>query len=70
MYEKLVGDVTKNRGLLEQISLLKQEKGDMMNQVNKLKDELLKQKESVNELEQIKKTLGMLNSSSAKRVCE
>ena len=65
MYEKLVGDVTKNRGLLEQISLLKQEKGDMMNQVNKLKDELLKQKESVNELEQIKKTLGMMNSSSA-----
>ena len=37
----------------------------MMNQVSKLKDELLKQKESVNELEQIKTTLRMMNSSSA-----
>ena len=36
-----------------------------MNQVNKLKNDLLNQKEYVNELEQIKKTLRMMNSSSA-----
>ena len=51
MYEKLVGTVTGNRGFLEQLSLLKREKSDLINPVNKLKDELLKQKESVNELE-------------------
>ena len=64
MYEKLVDAVTENRGLLEQISLLNKEKGELKNQVDKLKDELIKQKESLNELEQIKKTLGMMNFGS------
>ena len=50
MYEKLVGTITENRGFLEQLSLLIREKCDMINHVNKLKDELLKQKEFVNEL--------------------
>ena len=31
MYKKLVGAVIENKGLLEQLSLLKQEKGDLMN---------------------------------------
>ena len=31
MFKKLVGAVIENKGLLEQLSLLKQEKGDLMN---------------------------------------
>ena len=51
MYEKLVGSVTKNRGLLKHISLLNREKGELIKQVNGLKDKLLKKGESLNKLE-------------------
>ena len=50
MYEKLVEIVDKNRGLLKQISQLCREKNELIKQVNVLKNELLKQGESFNEL--------------------
>ena len=57
MYEKLVDIVNENRGLLKKTSQLCREKNEIVKHVNVLKDELLKHGESLNELEQIKKTM-------------
>ena len=61
MYEKLVEIVNENRGLLKHISQLYREKNKLIKQVNMLKNE---KEESLNELEQIKKTIRMINSST------
>ena len=61
MYEKLVDTVNENRGLLKQISQLCREKNELVKQVNVLKNE---REESLNELEHIKKTMRMMNSST------
>ena len=64
MYEKFVGVVTENSGLPKQILLLNREKGELIKKFNELKDKLLKHGESLNKLEQIKKTLRMINPGS------
>ena len=64
MYEKLVDAINENRGLLKKIFQLCREKNEIAKHVNMLKDELLKHGESLNELEQIKKTMQLINSST------
>ena len=59
MYEKLVEIVNENKGLLKKISQLCREKNEFVKQVNVLKNE---NEESLNKLEQIKKTMRMMNS--------
>ena len=53
--------VNENRGLLKHISQLCREKNDLVKQGNVLKNE---KKESLNELEHIKKTMKMMNSGT------
>ena len=53
--------VNENRGLLKKTSQLCREENKLIKQVNVLKDELLKHRGSLNELEQIKKTMQMMN---------
>ena len=61
MYEKLVETVNENRGLLKKISGLCRKKNELVKQVNVLKNE---KEESLNELEQIKTTMQMMNSGT------
>ena len=61
MYEKLVETVNENRGLIKRISEPWREKNELIKQVNVLKNE---KEKSLNELEQIKKTMCMMNSST------
>ena len=60
-YEKLVETVYENRGLLKKISQPCKEKNELVKQFNDFKNE---KEESLNELEQIKKTMRMMNSST------
>ena len=64
MYEKLVDVVNENKGLLKQMLQLCREKNELVKQVNVLKDEFLKQGDSLKELELIKKTMLMMNSDT------
>ena len=61
MYEKLVETVNENRRLLMQIFQLCRETNELVKQVNVLKNE---KEESLNELEQIKTTMRMMNSGT------
>ena len=61
MYEKLVDIVKKNKVMNKKISLLCSEENKLFKQNNVLKNELFNQRESLNKLEQIKKTMCMMN---------
>ena len=56
--------VNENKDLHKQVSQLCSEKEELVKQNNVLLDKVCKQEETINELEQMKKTVRLLNSST------
>ena len=61
MYEKLAEALTKNQDLRKQVSQLCNEKEELIKHNNMLWDKVCHQEETLHELEQMKKTMCMLN---------
>ena len=64
MYDKLVETLNKNQDLQRQVSLLSNEKEELVKQNNMLWDKVCQQEESLHKLEQMKKSMRMLNSGT------
>ena len=64
MYEKLMEALNENKELHKQVSQLCSEKEELVKQNNVFLDKVCEQEEIINELEQMKKTVRILNSGT------
>ena len=64
MYEKMVEALNENQDLRKQVSQLCNEKKELVKHNSMLKDKVCHQEETLHELEQMKKTMRMLNTGT------
>ena len=64
MYEKMVEALNENQDLHKQVSQLRNENEELVKHNSMLKDKVCHQEETLHELEQMKKTMRMLNTGT------
>ena len=69
IYKKMVEALNENQDLQRQVSLLSNEKEELVKQNNIIQDKVCQQEESLCELEPMKKFVRMLNSSTTTLKC-